>query len=46
MLIIFPKIFGGINGILYAGPTSDVIAGVLAISMVIYNFKHLEERDT
>lgn len=46
MLIIFPWIFGGINGILYAGPTSDAIAGVLAISMVIYNFKHLEQRNT
>ena len=46
MLIIFPRIFGGINGILYAGPTSDAIAGVLAISMVIYNFKHLEQRNT
>ncbi len=46
MLIIFPKIFGGINGVLYAGPTSEAIASVLSISMVIYNFKHLGQRNT
>lgn len=38
MLVIFPIIFNGIDGILYAGPVSDAIACVLALSMVFYNF--------
>lgn len=45
MLIVFPMIFNGINGILYAGPVSDVIACVLALSMVAYNFKHIDKYD-
>lgn len=43
MLVIFPIIFNGINGILYAGPVSDVIACVLALSMVSYSFRHMEK---
>lgn len=45
MLVIFPIIFNGINGILYAGPVSDAIACVLALSMVFYNFRHIEKGD-
>lgn len=45
MLIIFPIIFNGINGILYAGPVSDAIACVLALSMVAYNFKNIEKHN-
>ena len=45
MLVIFPIIFNGINGILYAGPVSDAIACVLALSMVSYNFRHIEKDD-
>lgn len=45
MLVIFPLIFGGINGILYAGPVSDAIACVLALSLVFYNFRHIEKND-
>lgn len=40
MLIVFPM-FLGINGILIAGPVSDGIACVLALSMVFYNFKKM-----
>lgn len=43
MLVIFPLLFNGINGILYAGPVSDAIACVLALSMVFYNFRHIEK---
>lgn len=43
MLIVFPM-FLGINGILIAGPVSDGIACVLALSMVFYNFKKLGNR--
>lgn len=45
MLVIFPIIFSGIDGILYAGPVSDAIACVLALSMVFYNFRHIEKDD-
>lgn len=45
MLVIFPMIFNGINGILYAGPVSDAIACALALSMVFYNFRHLDAAD-
>lgn len=45
MLIVFPMIFSGINGILYAGPVSDAIACVLALSMVAYNFKRIDQYD-
>lgn len=45
MLVIFPILFNGINGILYAGPVSDAIACVLALSMVFYNFRHIEKDD-
>lgn len=40
MLVIFPMFFG-INGVLYAGPTSDFLSCVLSLSLVAYNFKHL-----
>lgn len=43
MLVIFPLFFG-ISGILYAGPTSDAIACALALLMVAYNFKKLDQR--
>lgn len=42
MLVVFPIVFNGINGILYAGPVSDALACVLALSMVSYNFKHID----
>lgn len=45
MLVVFPMIFGGISGILYAGPVSDAIACVLALSMVAYNFNHIDKYD-
>ena len=41
MLVLFPLLFNGIDGILYAGPVSDAIACVLALSMVFYNFRHM-----
>ena len=43
MLVVFPILFGGIDSVLYAGPTADAIAAVLALSMVHFNFKHLEQ---
>lgn len=40
MLVVFPM-FLGIDGVLYAGPVSDFLACVLALSLVFHNFKHL-----
>lgn len=40
MLVIFPMFFG-IDGVLYAGPVSDFLACVLALSLVLYNFRRL-----
>lgn len=41
LLLILPMFFG-INGVLYAGPVADFFACVLALSMIVYNFKKLD----
>ena len=41
-LLIFPM-FWGLDGILYAGPSSDVITTTLAVSMVLINFAKLKK---
>ncbi|WP_294152646.1 MATE family efflux transporter [uncultured Clostridium sp.] len=41
LLIILPKIVG-IDGIMYSGPIADLLAGIVAISMVIIEFKRKE----
>ena len=45
LLIILPKFFG-INGVLYAGPVADFSACVLALSMVMVNFRYLSSKTT
>lgn len=40
MLVAFPMLFG-IDGILYAGPTADLLSCVLALSMVRRNLRHI-----
>jgi len=42
-LIIFPM-FWGLDGILYAGPASDIITTSLAVIMVIANFAKLRKK--
>lgn len=42
-LLIFPM-FWGLDGILYAGPSSDVITTTLAVSMVLINFAKLKKK--
>lgn len=37
LIIIFP-LFMGIDGIMYAGPVADLMAGITAIAMVCYEF--------
>lgn len=41
LLIIMPKIIG-IDGIMYSGPIADLMAGIVAISMVVIEFKREE----
>lgn len=41
LLIIMP-IFFGLNGVLYAAPIADVLACVLALSLIAKNFNHLD----
>ena len=41
LLFILPVRFG-LNGVLYAGPIADVLACILALSMVARSFKHLD----
>ena len=41
LLIIMP-IFFGLNGILYAAPIADVLACVLALSLIARSFHHLD----
>lgn len=41
LLVIFP-LFMGIDGIMYAGPIADFIAGVVAIGMVVAELKRKE----
>lgn len=44
LLLILPIIFG-LNGVLYAGPIADVLACILALSLIARNFRHLRLRD-
>ena len=39
-MIIFGKVFG-INGVLYAGPFADLIAFIISIILLFFEFKHL-----
>lgn len=41
LLIILPT-FLGIDGILYAGPVSDVVAAVIAVTMVAFEFRGMK----
>jgi cytidylate kinase len=41
-MIIFGKVFG-INGVLYAGPFADLIAFIISIILLIFEFKHLNK---
>lgn len=40
LLIVLPLIFG-IDGVLYAGPIADALAGVLSITLIVLHFKSL-----
>lgn len=40
-LIIILPLFLGINGVLYAGPIADFLAGVLSITLIVLHFKNL-----
>lgn len=41
LLFVLPAIMG-IDGILYAGPISDAVAAVIAVSMVLFEFKAMK----
>jgi len=43
-LIVFLPTLWGIDGILVAGPIADFLAGITAVIMVIYEFKHIEKK--
>lgn len=43
ILLVLPMMIG-IDGIMYAGPIADLLAGIVAISMMIYEFRHPEYR--
>ncbi len=40
MLIVLPR-FLGLNGVLYAGPIADTLAGILSVTLIVLNFKKL-----
>lgn len=40
-LILILPLFWGIDGVLYAAPIADVLACILALSLIAINFKHL-----
>ena len=40
LIVIFP-LFLGIDGVMYAGPIADGVAGVLAIILVLRQFKKM-----
>ncbi len=35
----------GIDGILYAGPISDAVAAVIAVSMVLFEFRMMKKSE-
>ncbi len=45
LLLILPKFFK-IDGILYTGPIADLLAGLVAIGMAIYEFKDMKKLET
>ncbi len=42
LLVILPRVMG-IDGILYAGPISDMVAAVIAVTMVLFEFKNMKK---
>ena len=42
LIVIFP-IFLGIDGIMYAGPIADIVAGVVAIGMITWEMRQISE---
>lgn len=45
-VLIFPAVFGGIDGILYAGPAADIFAMIVALVLVVSFFKSLKKSDS
>ena len=43
-LIIYLPTLWGIDGILVAGPIADLLAGITAVIMVIYEFRNIEKK--
>lgn len=43
-LILLLPLWLGIDGIMYAGPCADLIAAVIAISMVVYEVKRMQRK--
>ncbi|MDE7364619.1 MAG: MATE family efflux transporter [Ruminococcus sp.] len=49
ILLILPHILGGIDGVIYTGPVADLLSAVVAVAMILYEFKlmrRLETNDT
>ncbi len=44
LLVVLPMIMG-IDGILYAGPISDAVAAVIAVGMVLFEFKAMKKME-
>lgn len=42
LLVVLPMIMG-IDGILYAGPISDAVAAIIAVTMVLFEFKAMRK---
>ena len=42
LILVFPLVWG-IDGILYAGPIADVMSGITAVIMVMFEFKNMKK---
>ncbi|NLZ71233.1 MAG: MATE family efflux transporter [Clostridiaceae bacterium] len=45
LIVIFPKIFDGIDGIMYAGPVADFAAATVATIMVLHEFRLMKKQE-
>ena len=44
LLLILPRFFG-IDGVVYAGPLSDIVASATAVGMVLFEFKIMKKME-
>lgn len=45
LILLLPRLLGGVDGVMYAGPVADFAAFVLTVAMVLYEMKTLRGQE-